>query len=139
MSTLNSIPQNEVVSCYPVIQQTVKDCAVACIAMLFGRSYAEVFQAGGATVKAVRKLGAAEKALRRLAKGVGGTLIRRNEFDIEEDTGILWLGSTDPKNGGHSAMLFRGVLIDPGTGQLWNPEVFMQTHHYIPEALFELG
>lgn len=140
MSTLNSTHINEVVSIQPQIQLTTADCAVACVAMLTGRPYADVFQGSPDTAKVVRKTGAFEKELKRLAKGVGVNLKRRNsEIDLDGDTGILWLGSSDDHKGGHAAVLFRGVLIDPGTGQLWSPEAFLGLHpHYIVEAIFEV-
>ena len=130
-----------VASVVPVIQQSVMDCAVACVAMLTGHPYSNVFSGSATTAKIVRKSGAIEVDLRRLARGVGAKLkkVKPPNIDLDDDTGILWLGSTNPKIPGHAALLFRGVLIDPGTGLLWDPQVFLaENPHYVIEALFEL-
>ena|SRR3990167_2091815 len=130
-----------VVSIAPVVQLSTMDCAVACVAMLTGHPYSNVFAGSTPTAKIVRKSGAVQKDLRRLARGVGATLhkIRAADVDLDDDTGILWLGSTKESIPGHAAVLFRGTLIDPGTGLLWDPHVFfLENPHYQVEALFSL-
>ena len=130
-----------VASVAPQIQLTTMDCVVACVCMLTGRSYAEVFQGARSTSRKVRKSGAAEKELRSLAKGVGCALHKvTKDVDLDEDTGILWLESHDPKRASHAAVLFRGVLIDPSTGLLWDPHCYLSDHpHLTIEALFMLS
>ena len=132
----------EVVSIAPTIQLSTTDCATCAIAMLTGHPYSAVFQGSRKTAKIVRAKGAIEVDLRRMARGVGAKLVKKRGplVDLDEDTGILWLGSTDDHKPGHAAVLFRGVLVDPGTGLLWNPHVFLaQSPHYVIEALFELA
>ena len=109
--------------------------------MLTGRSYAEVFQAAKKVSKRVRKAGAQEAELRRLVKGVGCGLHKiTKDIDLQEDTGVLWMDSTDEAKPSHAAVLFRGVLIDPSTGLLWDPDCYLADHkHLRVEALFVLA
>ena len=129
-----------VASIQPQIQLTVMDCAITCVSMLTGRSYAEIFQASKKVSKQVRKKGAHEAELRRLARGVGCALHKiTKDIDLQEDTGILWMGSMDESKSSHAAVLFRGVLIDPSTGLLWDPDCYLADHkHLTIEALFVL-
>ena len=131
----------DVASISPVIQLSTMDCAVACVAMLTGHPYSDVFAGSKLTTRIVRKSGAIEVDLRRMARGVGAKLhkVKAKDVDLDDDTGILWIGSTNDKIPGHAAVLFRGALIDPGTGLIWDPHIFLaENPHYVVEALFEL-
>ena len=141
MSSEMTLPK-EVVSISPIIQIAVMDCAVAAVAMLTGHPYSDVVAGRKRTYRIVRKKGAIEIDLRRLAKGVGAHLhkVVGSKVDLDEDTGILWLNSIKEGIAGHAAVLFRGTLIDPSSGLIWNPHVFLaQNPHYEVEALFELA
>ena len=136
----NTTPSSSVASIAVVVQLTPADCGLACVAMLTGRPYKDVFQGAQASAKRARKHGTNEKELRRLAKGVGVKLRKRRDVNIEEDTGILWLGSENESVDDHACVLFNGTLIDPADGLLWDPDIFLKTYpFYRVEAIFELA
>ena len=128
----NTTQSKGVASVSLVLQQTGADCAVAGVAMLLGRSYAEVFQANEELSRSVRKVGASDAAIRKLVRALGASLTKTLKVDLDDDTGLLALKSSDiEKQAHHLVVLFRGVLVDPGTCLLWDPEVYLQTHSHL--------
>lgn len=135
----NTTRTNEVVSIAVQIQQTTWDCVLACVVMLTGRPYSEVFQGAPRVAKEVRRKGSYEKEMHKLAKGVGCKLRKQAEVNLDEDTGILFMESNDPAKASHAAVLFRGTLIDPSTGLLWDPTIYLAGHPYLTvECLYVL-
>ena len=96
--------------------------------MLAGVPYADVFQHAKRTARRARKIGTTLTDLKRLASKVGLRFRIKDATvtDLDGDTGIMWLS---PKKGeiGHLTVLFRGVLIDPSNGQLWDPETYLKS------------
>ena len=136
---MSNTKSKALVSVAIVAQQTTNDCAIAAVAMLTNLPYPEVFQAHAALSKRVQKSGASNRTIKAMIKRLGFNLRHRVEIDLDEDTGLLLLDSTDEKKMGHTALLFRGTLVDPGTGLLWDPEVFLRENSfYRVEGLLEL-
>ena len=91
--------------------------------MLLDVSYEEALAAfrhnvvaGGATVKQIRQA----------AQRLGHPLVYRRQVDLEQDTGILCLGSAGWTDD-HLVILKEGIMIDPD-GTLWEADVYIATY-----------
>lgn len=134
------MPGQGVASIQVVVQQTHADCGVCCLAMLLGRPYSDIFMHSPQQVKLARKKGLTEGSLTRLAKKVGVKLSHRRvtDDDLDEATGILFLGATKKGVDDHAVVMFNGTLIDPSDGLLWDPSVYFRRFSFVPESLFEI-
>ena len=93
-------------------QRTKRDCGVATLATLIGRSYEEVLIAAVSISPNVLKKGLFSTDLQRIASMFEIVLIRRTgEFDIDEHNGILEL--CFPNKREHLVVLMNGLIFDP--------------------------
>ena len=97
-----------------MVQKEDWDCGVACLAMLLGRTYAEVRAR-------IRKYpdGVSNRQMMRAAKALGQPVSHRPHVG-DEDVGILDLErETDDRWEGHFAVYAKGTVYNPASGQWW--------------------
>ncbi len=99
----------------PLVQRDDWDCGVACLAMLLGRSYAEV----RGCIRSIRPDGLTNRQMTRIAKRLGYVLSHRPHVD-EDAVGILDLDrETDDRWEGHFVIFAKGTVYNPSSGQWW--------------------
>ncbi len=124
----------------PCMMKAESDCGVACMAMLTGKSYAEVRAA--LTKRTNIKEGLGVKQLRNIAERLGFKTRWIRDADLSETVGILGLTrSTDPltpegEQEGHWVFCSRASIWNPAEGLLYtDPEVFFDTRRWKPTGL----
>lgn len=118
-----------------VAQRHDGDCAVACLATLFGLTYEDALVALSQQEPAVLHGGVSERSLRKAALECGHVLRRQRLIDLEDATGILWLESPQWP-AAHVVVLWDGRIVDTDGGTLWrNADVFLKHHHAKPKVL----
>lgn len=109
---------------------TLTDCAVAAVAMLCGVTYGEALAAFPKPDRVVR-IGAYLTEIQTATKALGIRTKLRKRFDIDEDTGILYVSGKDE----HIVLLWDGRIID-GNGECWlSPTTYLGTYNYTPKTL----
>jgi hypothetical protein len=103
------------------VMQTGDDCAIVAMSMYTGLPYPHVAAAVAAMAPRAFLRGMWTKEMQRIAKLLGVTLKYRRKFD-HEGTGILLLQLED---GCHAVLLFQGVVINPGDGQVWDYDAYL--------------
>lgn len=101
------------------------DCGVACLAMLLGLPYEDVYVAACKVDRRFARLGLAMHEMQSIAKLCGVRLARRRLYDIEADTGIL---SVRAAKYWHFVVLFRGVVVDPDAGRIFDADEYRAIH-----------
>lgn len=107
-------------------QRGKRDCGVATLATLLGRSYEEVLVAAASMSPNVLKKGLYASDLARIALSLGSSLKRRvGQIDLDETTGIL---EVKLKNGReHFVFLANGLVFDPQEpGQAWDAYTYVR-------------
>jgi len=109
---------------------TLPDCAVASLAMFCGVSYGEALAAFPKPHRVV-KTGAHLTELQSAAARLGIKTKLRKRFDIEEDTGILYVSGKDE----HLVFLWAGRIME-GNGECYlSPMVYCDLNGYKPQSL----
>ena len=123
-----------------VIQQDSWDCGVACLAMLLGKSYADVRQ--HVRWKHYQKEGLSMWQMRRLAKALGDPLEQHKEGDFSEMVGIVGLqrptDADKPKGkwDGHYVVVAKGCFINPADGLIWTDiAAFLKERRWQPHGV----
>lgn len=102
----------------PVFQKSSSDCAVACLAMLLGVSYAEVLAATSKRAK-VKATGMSDRQILATAKKLGMTIKHRTSPPEDDEFGMVYLQRG--KDDGHVALHLRGgYIIDPADGLIFS-------------------
>lgn len=99
-------------------QRHNNDCAVCCFVMLLGVSYEVALLAVGKVDPQVATNGLYFTQLKKAAAGLGMTLKTKRKYDVMNDVGIL--GVKFPDKAEHAVILFRGTIIDPDGGIVWD-------------------
>ncbi len=106
------------------------DCAVASLAMLCGVGYSEALAAFPKPHRVI-KAGAYLTEIQSAAKKLGVKTKQRKRFDLEEDTGILYVSGEDE----HLVFLWAGRVIE-GNGECWlNSLLYLTTYEYDAKTL----
>lgn len=121
-----------------VTARGIGDCGIACLAMMLGKSYEDVFAAAVAHThdKIVHKHGMWVSQIMRVAKEMGVTLHRRKKWDLESSVGILGMTNRNTEEG-HVVVLKEGYIIDVD-GTIWAADVYFKNTAYVPECILTL-
>ncbi len=105
-------------------QRGKRDCGVATLATLIGRSYEETLLAAVSVSPNVWKKGLYSSDLIRIAAMFQTEIIRRTTVDVEEHSGILELKF--PSKREHFVLLLNGLIFDPQepAGQVWDADTY---------------
>lgn len=115
--------------------QTGDDCAIVALSMYTGLPYPHVAAAVAAAAPRAFLRGMWTKEMQRIAKVLGVTLRYRRKFS-EDETGILLLQLED---GCHAVVLFQGVVVNPGDGQVWDYDAYVSKSRAKPLGLLVEG
>lgn len=116
-------------------QRTKRDCGVACLATLLGRSYEEVLLEAASVSPNVLRKGLYASDLSKIALRFGVELRRRTSSDLEDRTGIL---EVSVKKREHLVFLVNGLVFDPEEGmQLWEIDVYLRHFKAVVQGLNE--
>ena len=102
------------------VKRHENDCAVACFVMLLGVSYEAALIAISKVDPTLATKGLYFTQLRKAAKELGVKLVSvpRKKYDVDNAVGILGVKYADKHE--HAVVLFRGVVIDPEGGIIWD-------------------
>lgn len=110
----------------PLTQKSTNDCAIACLAMYLGLSYAVVREAAG---KRLAKDGMTTRQILNTAKALGHPLVKKQDFD-EDDIGIADLMRENEEDG-HVVLFVKGTVWTTASGQLWaNLHDYLRVHKF---------
>ena len=110
------------------------DCAVACLATLFGVTYDEALVECSQVAPDVLEAGMNWQQIRAAAERLGAEtkLIRRGRYDIEDATGVLNVRS---RSIDHAVFLWEGRVLE-GNGELWlSPDDYCRHYRVRPGSL----
>jgi hypothetical protein len=126
----------EPVALEPIMQLGTHDCGVAGIAMLLGVPYVAI--AGALPQrKRVYREGMSTRQMVNLAKSLGRKVKVLKTVDLSDDFGILQV-ENDKEEHGHAAMLWRGLIVDPASGFIWDSTVWLERGGWKPDVLITL-
>jgi hypothetical protein len=109
------------------------DCSVAALATFASVTYAQAL-AAFTNPSLVLKRGAHWREVRAAAKRLGLKTALKRSYDIDEDTGLLYLASLKPKDDDHMVFLWAGRVMDHE--QAWlNPSAYLAANGFRPESL----
>ncbi len=104
------------------------DCGVVVIAQATGFSYEETLSAALSVSPSVLADGLSITEVKRILKELGFKPTARKKFDINTDTGVLYVRQG---TGAHWVYLWGGRVVDPqGAEQTWlwrDPEAFLRS------------
>ena len=106
------------------------DCSVACLAMLLKLPYEDVLVRFRHNVMAE---GATTRQIQAVARLLGTPLRYRTRVDLEQDAGILCVGSKDWSTD-HVVMLQNELVIDTDAS-VWDADVFLTAHNATANGL----
>lgn len=112
------------------------DCAIWALATFLSKPYEEIVAAAAQIDRAGGLNGLTEDDIIAVARMFGVTLERREEIDLDTDTGILGVQFPRYKYG-HVAVLKRGQLIDcRGKGiSIWDADVWLATRRATTDGI----
>ena len=115
-------------------QRHTMDCAVACLAMVIGKSYEDVLMAFDHNVI---RYGATIRQTQAAARVLGYRLSwSRKLGDLETDTGILSIRSSNWKTD-HLVVLKDGIIVDTDA-TLWDQDVFMAAYSAVAMSIMRI-
>ena len=121
-----------------VLQQGKADCGIACLAMLLGKTYLEVYAASiSKKYRDPQVQGMDVARLKRTARRLGTKLALRRAWDAETDAGLLTVEKLAPKVDDflqHLVVLKWGLIFDTD-GTVWEPDDYYATLKYRPVSL----
>lgn len=112
---------------------THDDCAVAALAMFAGRTYAEALSAFPKPAL-ILKRGAYWPEVRAAATKLGLTTSLKRVYNLDIDTGLLYLESRKVKDDDHMVYLWAGRILDNNVGWL-QPSAYLLYYDYNPKSL----
>ena len=124
------------VAIVPIRQTGEADCAIAALAMLLGKTYGEVAPIVTEVAPKALQRGLWVTEMQRVVRKLGGVLRVSRTFNLDEDVGLLMI---DLEDSGHVVVLFRGVLINPGDGCVWEPDAYLAKSAAKPRSLLTLA
>lgn len=118
-------------------QRGKRDCGVACLATLLGRSYEEVLLATFTVSPNVLKKGIYASDLAKVAQTFKTELKRRPApVDLDDRTGILEVAMKSGRE--HFVFLVNGLVFDPEEpGQAWDANTYVKHHKAVVQGLTE--
>ena len=123
----------------PLIQKDEGDCALACLAMVSGRSYVDVRKATRRVCPDAPVEGASAEDLVRLGRSLKYPLVARivqHGDDFEDLTGVLMVErKVRRRYHRHAVVLFQGVIIDPSDGTVWDFDAYMAELDWRPTVI----
>lgn len=107
------------------------DCAVAAISLATGETYEQILAIAASIQPAVLKMGLLLSDVKKVLDTLGiAWKVRRKHYNIEKDTGLLWVEPTDRrKRDAHLVYLWAGRIIEPAhtSRSLWlDPEAYLK-------------
>lgn len=117
------------------------DCAIATLAcLLYPVTYEEVLVAATKLVPHVLTKGLLNDEIIRVAALFGKTLEERgyDEIDFRKMTGILGAKMAATGEDEHAVVLARGLVFDPGTGDVWAAREYLRARKATDIDLLEL-
>jgi hypothetical protein len=119
----------------PIVQRSTHDCAVAALAMYLGLPYVAVADAVP-SLKKVMHNGMSIRQFLNVGKRLGIELVADEEFDIDEDDGVLYMRNEES---GHVVLLWKGGAFNPADGHFWRGvDTLMEKNRYKPDTLIRL-
>jgi hypothetical protein len=114
------------------------DCGIAALATYLRRDYEEVLLAAGRVSKNVWNIGLACTEFVRVAKLLGVKAQWFKTFNLEEDSGVLWVSYHDVSNE-HIVVLNDGWIYDPEHNPVscWEQDDFMRHNNAFGNALLK--
>lgn len=117
------------------VQRAPGDCAIVALSTYLGEPYEDVL---GAAVRSTRSgrvhhIGMWTRDMRATAKRLGRPLTLRRGFDLEQDEGVLSVGTED-RSQQHAVVLKAGLVFD-GDGTVWEAAAFLSHYGYQPISL----
>lgn len=109
----------------PIIQKSAADCAIASLAMLLGRPYAEVSAECLRMTRKPHSLGLGTRQINALAKRLGAALVKGSVKDLDTATGLLYVDMADVA---HACLLFEGVVVNPSDGMIYSLDTYLSAH-----------
>lgn len=109
------------------------DCAIAAISLATGLSYETVLGTAMNIQPLATMHGMSMKAIRAALSALGYTSKVRRKFDLDEDTGILWLTG---KRDSHVVYLWEGRIVEPSLGRR---ELWLDPRGYLAAEKFKVG
>lgn len=111
---------------FPFPQRHPGDCAIAALASILAKPYADVSCTARRLAPKSLKQGLWTREIVAIAAAHGVRLRRRRRVDLSEDSGILTVEADRGRwQWSHAVVLFRGVIYDPGTQLLWEPDAYL--------------
>lgn len=111
------------------------DCAVVAISLATGYTYEETLAAAISVHPQTLHDGMSTNAVKKTLAVLGfKSRVRKKRFDVDEDTGLLWL--TDPKGDGHMVYLWAGRVINPNN--MNHSALWLHTDDYIKEGKWQV-
>jgi hypothetical protein len=93
------------------------DCGIAVLAMALGVTHEQVLMVAPMAARD----GLTTRQLQSIASRLGARLLSRPDADIHAETGILGIQWHNPNRyEGHWCYLWRGSVVDPSDGTLWD-------------------
>jgi hypothetical protein len=117
------------------VQRAPGDCAIAALSTYLGMPYEDVLVAAVRSTRSgrVHHHGLSTAAMRATAKRLGHPVTLHRAIDLEQDEGVLSVGSPD-RSDQHAVVLKAGLIFD-GDGTVWEPEPFFAHYRYQPISL----
>ena len=116
----------------PITQRGLCDCAVACLAMYLGLPYVAVAHAVPQLARVMRE-GMSTRQIVNVGKRLGVPLLLSKSFDLEEDSGILYVCDTEH---GHAVLLWKGGAFNPADGLFWkDADTLLKTYGFAADTL----
>lgn len=118
-------------------QRSKRDCGVATLATLLGRSYEDVLLAAAKISPNVLKKGLYSSDLARIAESLDSKLKRHvGQIDLDDKTGILEIKLKNGRE--HFVFLVNGLVYDPQEiNQLWDAYTYIRHHKASIQGLSE--
>ena len=118
-------------------QRTGTDCSVCALAMLLDASYNTVWEAAISVLGRAPTRGLYNTECLKVATklGIRMRVRKRGHYDLKRATGLLPVTSAGGK---HMVALFRGVVVDPKDGALWEAETYLKAGTWEETSLLEV-
>lgn len=123
-------------------QRGKADCSIAALASFTGADYEEVLIAASRTRKTIWTEGLQGPAHVRICKQLGVKARWYKKFDIDEDTGVLWVAYNDDASKHHDVLLIDGKIYDPDHNPVIvadHDDYFRHFNAYPKELLKRIG
>lgn len=123
-----------VIRLYP--KRGENDCGIATLASYLRRDYEEVLIAAAKVAPRVWQAGVYCNDFVRIARRLGVGVRWHKTFDLDVDTGVLWVSYND-RNMEHVVLLDEGRIYDNDHNpvSVWTPEDWFGHYNAVPKLL----